>query len=57
VVKYFRFKWDEVVWDLGYTNLVMLMATIPVYETDEDEKPIDLGNDTQSLANFINNLK
>lgn len=34
----------------------MLMATIPVYESDEEKKDkvIDFGKDTQAMGNFIN---
>ena len=34
VIKYFRFTWDYALWDISYSNLNMLLATIP--ETDFD---------------------
>lgn len=58
MIKYFRFDFDYVMWGIGYTNLIMLLATIPVYESEEEkkEKPIDFGGDVNALANFINNI-
>ena len=66
IIKYFRFTWDQAVWEIGYTNLIMLMATIPVFDPDgegEEKKKevktevVDFGNDIQALANFLNNQK
>jgi hypothetical protein len=40
--------------------MIMLMATIPVFETEEEKKKntvVDFGDDIQSLANFLNNQK
>lgn len=56
---------DQVLWEIGYANMVMLLATIPVYEPEDpaekkDEKPVkqfDFGDDVQSLGNFLNRLK
>jgi hypothetical protein len=45
-------------WEIGYVNLVMLMATIPVYDPEEEQvERIDFGDDVQSLSQFINNIK
>ena len=48
-------------WDLGYANMIMLLATIPVFDPDdpkeEEVKKLDFGDDVVSLGNFLNNLK
>lgn len=38
VIKYFRFSYDYAVWELSYTNLNMLLATIPEYEPADEKK-------------------
>lgn len=44
-MKYYRMSWDEIMWQRSFSNLQMLMATIPRYdpdeETDEEGKPKD----------------
>lgn len=59
MIKYFRFSFEYVLWEIGYTNLIMLMATIPVYDSEEKDKKddvIDFGDDVKAMANYINNL-
>lgn len=63
MIKYFRFSYDYILWGIGYKNLIMLLATIPVYKTEEEKKKekdnevVDFGDDVNALANYINNLK
>jgi hypothetical protein len=38
VIKYFRFSYDYVLWEISYQNLAMLLATIPTYEAQDLEK-------------------
>lgn len=38
VIKYFRFTYDYVLWEISYQNLAMLLATIPSYEATDLEK-------------------
>lgn len=60
VIKYFRFSYDIAVWEIGYVTLVMLLATIPDFDVEKDEKKngkVDFGSDIQSLANYINNQR
>ncbi len=61
LIKYFRFSLDTVLWDLGYANMIMLLATIPVFDPDDPEKTeevkqFDFGDDVQSLGNFLNRI-
>lgn len=39
MIKYFRFSWDYVLWGIPWVNIMMLLATIPVYESDNDDEP------------------
>lgn len=47
MIKYFRFSWHEVVWEVSWVNLNLLIATIPSSkkkdknESDEDEEVED----------------
>lgn len=63
MIKYFRFSWHYVMWGISYTNLMMLMATIPVIEWDDDDdekgtkqkKPKDIMEveSFEELADFL----
>lgn len=61
VIKYFRFDYEYVLWGIGYVNLVMLLATIPVYESEDEKEPkkdvVDFGDNIQALANYLNNKR
>lgn len=37
-MKYFRMSFDQILWDLSWRNLMMLLATIPVYKRDKDDE-------------------
>lgn len=58
LIKYFRFSWEEVMWELSWTNINMLMATIPQYKPapkqkepdDDDEIEAEMAED---LKNFL----
>ena len=61
MIKYFRFSYEYVLWGIVYTNLIMLMATIPTYDSDDKkvEKKdgvIDFGDDVGAMAKYINNM-
>lgn len=59
-MKYFRLSYDAILWEISYTNYVMLQATIPVFESDEednDKKVSKAGSSHEgidSLANYLN---
>ncbi|WP_234863450.1 hypothetical protein [Flavihumibacter fluminis] len=38
MIKYFRFSWNEIIWEISYRNIMMLSATIPNYKTKKDKK-------------------
>jgi hypothetical protein len=61
LMKYFRLSYDYILWDIGYVNLVMLMASIPEYNSDDTEKEnketIDFGSDVEGLARYLNSQK
>jgi len=40
VIKYFRFSWHYVLWEISYTNLTMLLATIPTYDDGKKKEEI-----------------
>jgi hypothetical protein len=51
-------------WGLGYRNLIMLLAVIPVYDAEDDKgkktennERIDFGDNVVALSNFLNNIK
>lgn len=51
MIKYFRFSYDFVLWEIGYANLNMLMATIPDIGTGE-EKEVEVDS-TSDLKNYL----
>lgn len=59
IIKYFRFSWHYCLWEIDYTNLMMLVATIPVYspkaDNEEEEKEIPVESD-MTIEDFINNI-
>jgi hypothetical protein len=40
IIKYFRFGWDELLWEISFANLIMLVSSVPSTKdkTDEEEK-------------------
>jgi|GEM_PF-3748917 len=52
VIKYFRFTYDYVLWDISYANLQMLLASIPEYESIEEEK-VEHVESLDGLADFL----
>jgi hypothetical protein len=56
VIKYFRFTWDFVVWEISYVNLNMLLATIPVYKSDKKKKEDDDNDDRPGNVEDEENL-
>jgi hypothetical protein len=38
VVKYFRFTYEYILWEISFANLNMLLATIPSYKFGKNEK-------------------
>lgn len=53
VIKYFRFSFDYVLWELSYSNLNMLLATIPDHEppkADEVEEKVPEEKQMAELA-------
>ena len=49
-------------WEIGYINVLMLLATIPEYETEDEKKAekkeiISFGEDVNALANYLNKQK
>lgn len=66
-MKYFRLTPEQILWQISYANIVMYMATIPVFEykkeNDGEAEPesnqqiTDFGDDIQSLSNYINNRR
>jgi hypothetical protein len=51
VVKYFRFGMEEVLYDMSYTNIVMLSAAIPDWSSEGDGK----GGETIDASDPKNN--
>ena len=56
VIKYFRFTYDYILWEISYANINMLLAAIPEYETEEEKskpqtKKIDSMADLEKLFN------
>ncbi len=41
VIKYFRMSYDTVLWEISFSNINMLLATIPSMELDEKTKEVD----------------
>ena len=37
VIKYFRFSYDQVLWEIPYGNLAMLLATIPGFDQPDGD--------------------
>jgi hypothetical protein len=54
LIKYFRFSYDQVVWEVSYVNLNMLLATIPAYEAPETPEEMEKNKTekTDSFADF-----
>lgn len=38
MIKYFRFSWHQIMWEISYRNIMMLSATIPSYKSKMDKK-------------------
>ncbi|GAA0561527.1 hypothetical protein [Chitinophaga japonensis] len=36
IVKYFRFSWNEVLWGMSWSNVLMLSATTPSFDNDKE---------------------
>jgi hypothetical protein len=53
VIKYFRFSWEYVLWEISFPNLNMLLATIPVYEPVKAEKKEAKGGEETSLTDIF----
>lgn len=57
-MKYYRFDVDYILWGISFTNLNMLLCSIPEYEIEEDgkggkEKVVYGGDD---ITGFFENL-
>jgi hypothetical protein len=52
VVKYFRFDWRSVLWEISWANIVMLSISIPKYERDAKEEIKDV-DDVSELEGLI----
>ena len=50
VIKYFRFSYEFVLWEISYANLSMLLATIPEYDTEVEKK--ETGKQLVSIADI-----
>jgi hypothetical protein len=37
-MKYFRLSWEDILWNVSYVNLNMLIMTIPKYEGIKDKE-------------------
>lgn len=57
MIKYFRFSYDFVLWEISYRNLNMLLATMPVYEPgdndEEDKEPGRPMTEQEELMKFL----
>lgn len=59
MIKYFRFSWNEVLWEISYRNILMLSATIPVYKSKKEKKAATEDvqdrelNSGEDLASFL----
>lgn len=56
VIKYFRFTYDYVLWEISFANLNMLLAAIPDHEpaeTEEEKEPVPVDNMAE-LAKWMN---
>ena len=55
VIKYFRFNYDYVLWGISFTNLSMLLATIPDTEFDDENKKekAEVVDGFQDLKDFL----
>jgi hypothetical protein len=55
VVKYFRFSWHEIMFEISYSNLMMMLASIPNYsKKDEDEEVYEDLSDENDFMKFFN---
>lgn len=61
-MKYFRFSWNEVLWEMSWSNVLMLSATIPSFDDDEKGKGKGKGKgdtrakkiDEEDIESFFN---
>jgi hypothetical protein len=54
VIKYFRFSYEDVLWNMSYANVNMLLASIPSYETGIDKKDtVEKPGKMDELENFF----
>jgi len=53
IIKYFRFTYDYILWGISWTNVTMLLRTIPTDDDEpkEEEKTI---NSIDELMPFLN---
>jgi hypothetical protein len=56
VVKYFRFSYDYVLWEISFTNLNMLLMTIPVYDYDLDEDDPEKPKEVESIQDLFSSI-
>jgi len=55
VIKYFRFTYDYVLWEISFANLNMLLAAIPDHEPpSEEEKEAEPVDNMAELAQWMN---
>ena len=52
VIKYFRLDFETVLWKISYTNLNMLLATIPTYEMEPEKD--GKTEEVEDLKDFFN---
>jgi hypothetical protein len=53
VIKYFRFDWDFVLWGISFSNLNMLLATIPTYEKEDKKEEVIEHEGIDGIANYF----
>lgn len=51
MIKGFNFSLDYVLYELSYTNLIMLGAALPSYDTDKDDESKEEVIDASDPAN------
>lgn len=56
-MKYFRLDYDTILWGISYVNFVMLQATIPIYDRDDQKSHVATGSENDSLEDVDKFLK
>lgn len=53
-MKYFRMSYDDILWGIGYTNLMMLLATIPSYKSEKEKQVKKEVENLADLSSYLN---